>query len=187
MFCLAGIAEPLIYCLIGPKWDEAATYLPLICVNMSLYPLHAINLNMLQIQGRSDIFLYLDIIKKTIGLIPLAIGIFFNIYWMLIVNVIIGGICFFLNSYYTGKNLGYTSWEQLKDISVSYYIATFVAFIIYFLKYMPLSSWVVLPLQIIVGCVLIIVICEIIHPQEYLEIKNILKNIRKNTHIKNIS
>ena len=42
----AAVAEPLIYCLIGPKWHEAATYLPLICISMSLYPLHAINLNL---------------------------------------------------------------------------------------------------------------------------------------------
>lgn len=56
MISLGAVAEPLIYCLIGPKWHEAATYLPLICISMSLYPLHAINLNMLQIQGRSDIF-----------------------------------------------------------------------------------------------------------------------------------
>lgn len=61
---MGAVAEPLIYCLIGAKWHEAATYLPLICISMSLYPLHAINLNMLQIQGRSDIFLYLEIIKK---------------------------------------------------------------------------------------------------------------------------
>ena len=64
MFALGAVAEPLIYCLIGPKWHEAATYLPIICISMSLYPLHAINLNMLQVQGRSDIFLYLEIITK---------------------------------------------------------------------------------------------------------------------------
>ena len=66
MFFLGAISEPLLYCLIGPKWHEAATYLPLICISGSLYPLHAINLNMLQVQGRSDLFLGLEIIKKVI-------------------------------------------------------------------------------------------------------------------------
>lgn len=47
MFFLGAISEPLLYCLIGPKWHEASTYLPLICISASLYPLHAINLNML--------------------------------------------------------------------------------------------------------------------------------------------
>mgnify|MGYP003306113658 FL=1 len=64
MIFMGAVAEPLIYCLIGPQWHEAATYLPLICISMSLYPLHAINLNMLQVQGRSDIFLILEIIPS---------------------------------------------------------------------------------------------------------------------------
>ena len=63
MISLAAVSEPLIYCLIGPQWHEASTYLPLICFNLVLYPLHAINLNMLQIKERTDIFLYLEIIN----------------------------------------------------------------------------------------------------------------------------
>lgn len=64
-FFLGAISEPLLYCLIGPKWHEAALYLPLICISASTYPLQAINLNMLQVQGRSDLFLGLEIVKKT--------------------------------------------------------------------------------------------------------------------------
>ena len=107
MISLGAIAEPFIYCLIGPQWHEAATYLPLICVSMSLYPLHAINLNMLQVQGRTDIFLYLEISKKVLALGPICLGIFVSIYWMLVGTIVTGIIAFFLNSYYTGKRLGY--------------------------------------------------------------------------------
>ena len=59
MISLGAVSEPLIYCLIGDQWHKAATFLPLICISMSSYPLHAINLNMLQVQGRSDLFLVL--------------------------------------------------------------------------------------------------------------------------------
>ena len=79
MFTLGAVSEPLIYCLIGPQWNDAASFLPLICLSMVLYPLHSINLNMLQIQGRSDVYLYLEIIKKIIGVIPLLLGIFVDI------------------------------------------------------------------------------------------------------------
>ena len=64
MLFLGAISEPLLYCLIGPKWHEAAVYLPLICISSSIYPLHSINLNMLQVQGRSDLFLGLKKKKK---------------------------------------------------------------------------------------------------------------------------
>ncbi|MEE1020861.1 MAG: lipopolysaccharide biosynthesis protein, partial [Bacteroidales bacterium] len=173
MISLGAVAEPLIYCLIGEKWHQAATFLPLICISMSLYPLHAINLNMLQVQGRSDIFLYLEIVKKIIAIGPLCIGIFFDIYWMLIGSIVTGLICFFLNTYYTGKKLGYSSWKQLKDVAPSYGVALVIALAVYFLKYLPLSHWVILPMQIIVGVLAFFVVCEITKLSEYIEIKNI--------------
>lgn len=174
MAFLGAIAEPFIYCLIGPQWHEASTYLPFICVTMSLYPLHAINLNMLQIQGRSDLFLILEIIKKIIGVAPLILGIFVNIYWMLIGGIVVGVISFFLNSYYTGHKLGYTSWMQIKDIIPSYLTAFIVALSVYFLKYLPLSFWIILALQVVLGSIVLVVFCKTLRLNEYYEIRSIV-------------
>lgn len=175
MISLGAIAEPLIYCLIGPQWEEAAAYLPLICISMSLYPLHSINLNMLQVQNRTDIFLYIEIVKKIISIGPLLLGIFVNIYWMLVATIISGIISFFLNSYYTGKKLGYTSWMQLKDVAPSYGVAFTIAITVYFLKFLPISYWIVLPFQIVLGGVVFFVICEASKLQEYIEVKCIAR------------
>lgn len=176
MFFLGAISEPLLYCLIGPKWYEASTYLPLICISSSLYPLHAINLNMLQVQGRSDLFLGLEIVKKIIGLAPLAVCIFYGVLPMLYVNLITGLISYFLNSYFSGKFLGYSSWMQLKDIAPSYGIATLIAVAAYVLKFLPLSYWIILPLQLILGAVLFLSICERTRMEEYRETKGIVTN-----------
>jgi O-antigen/teichoic acid export membrane protein len=175
MFSLGAISEPLIYCLIGPKWHEAATYLPLICITGSLYPLHAINLNMLKVQGRSDLYLGLEIIKKIIGLIPLLIGAFVGIIPMLFVSIFTGFIAFFLNSYYSGKLLGYSSWMQLKDVAPSYGIAILIALSVWFLKYLPLSYWIVLPLQICIGILIFYIVCKQTKIKEYDEMKTLLK------------
>lgn len=180
MISLGAVAEPFIYCLIGPKWHEAATYLPFICISMSLYPLHAINLNMLQIQGRSDIFLYLEIIKKFVLLLPLLLGIFVSIYWMLIGSILTGVVNYFLNSYYTGKKLGYSSWMQLKDIAPSFELAFVIGMTMFFFKYLPMSYWLVFPLQLFVGLCVFFFISEMMKRDEYLELKSItLKFIRK--------
>ena len=175
MFFLGAISEPLIYCLIGPKWQEAATYLPIICISGSLYPLHAINLNMLQVQGRSDLFLGLEIVKKIIGLAPLAVCIFYGVLPMLYVNLFTGCICYFLNSYFPGKLLDYTSWTQLKDIAPSYGLAMLIAICIYFLKYLPITYWVILPLQIALGTGIFFFFCTKTKMQEYKEVQDMLK------------
>ena len=132
MISMGAIAEPMIYCLIGPQWHQAATFLLLICISMSLYPLHAINLNMLKVQGRSDLFLGLEIIKKIIAIGPICLGIFVGIYWMVAGTVVTGIIAFFLNSYYLGKILGYSSWMQLKDVAPSYGLAFLIALAVFF-------------------------------------------------------
>ncbi len=174
MLSLGAISEPLLYCLIGPKWHEAAVYLPLICIAGSLYPLHAINLNMLQVQGRSDLFLGLEVIKKIIGLAPLFVGAFVGILPMLYVNLVTGLIAYFLNSYYSGRLVGYSSWSQIKDIAPSYGVATIIALSMYFFKYLPLSNWIILPLQLVVGVSVFFIICHLFRINEFEEIKTII-------------
>ena len=175
LFSLGAVSEPLIYCMIGPKWHEASTYLPFICISSSLYPLHAINLNMLKVQGRSDLFLGLDIIKRIISLAPLFVGAFVGIIPMLWVNIFVGIIGYFLNSYYSGRMLGYSSWMQLRDIAPSYALAIAIALSVWFLKYLPLSYWIVLPMQITVGAAVFFTFCKSFKMNEYKEIIDILK------------
>ena len=177
MISLGAVAEPLLYCMIGPQWHEAATYLPLICISMAFYPLHAINLNMLQVLGRSDIFLYLEIIKKVIGLVPICIGIFVDIYWMLVASILTGFVSLYLNSWYTGKALGYTFWKQLRDIAPAFGIAFAIAISVFFFKYLPISNWVILPIQIVVGVEVCIIACRKSQLEEYKEVMNMIKSV----------
>lgn len=179
MFALGAMAEPMIYSLIGPQWHQAATFLPFICITMSLYPLHAINLNMLQVQGRSDLFLYLEIVKKIITLIPIFIGAFVGVYWMLCASIFTGFIAFLLNSWFTGKFLNYSSWQQLKDVLPSYLIALFIGFIVYLLKFLPLSYNLIFPLQILATIIFGWIVNRIINLEEYCEIKNIVLTVIK--------
>lgn len=179
MFALGAMAEPMIYSLIGPQWHQAATFLPFICITMSLYPLHAINLNMLQVQGRSDLFLYLEIVKKIITLIPIFIGAFVGVYWMLCASIFTGFIAFLLNSWFTGKFLNYSSWQQLKDVLPSYLIALLIGFIVYLLKFLPLSFNLIFPLQILATIIVGWIVNQIINLEEYCEIKNIVQTVIK--------
>lgn len=179
MFALGAMAEPMIYSLIGPQWHQAATFLPFICITMSLYPLHAINLNMLQVQGRSDLFLYLEIVKKIITLIPIFIGAFVGVYWMLCASIFTGFIAFLLNSWFTGKFLNYSSWQQLKDVLPSYLIALLIGFIVYLLKFLPLSFNLIFPLQILATIIAGWIVNQIINLEEYCEIKNIVQTVIK--------
>ena len=181
--CFVGaIAQPLIYCLIGSKWHEAAQFLPLICINGSIYPLHAINLNMLQVQGRSDLFLRLEIVKKIVAVGPLLVGVFVGIMPMLYTSLISGAIAYFHNSFYSGRLLGYSSWMQIKDVAPFYCIGSVIAVAVYFLKYLPLSFWIILPLQMVIGLTVLCLVCTKMDIKEYIEIKDMVQGTLKKFH-----
>ena len=189
MLMLAAVAKPMILVLIGEKWLQAATFLQIVCFGSMLFPLHAINLNMLQVQGRSDLFLKLEIIKKIIAVGPLLLGIFYSVYWMLIGSVFVGFICYYLNAYYSGPFLNYSIREQIKDILPSFYIAgisSVAAYLPVFVydvfgngenwKYMAL---IIFPVQILIGFSTYIMISEKVQTSEYQEVKGIIVSTTK--------
>lgn len=177
MLGMAAVARPMILCLIGEKWIECVPFLQLICFTGSLYPLHAINLNMLQVQGRTDLFLKLEIIKKIIMIGPLLLGIFFNIYLMVGCSFITSCINLAINSHYSGPYLNYSTKDQIKDVLPSLGVALAMALPVYAMSYLPLNHWILLPLQIIAGAIITISICEKKKLPEYLEIKGIVTPI----------
>ncbi|GAL12374.1 lipopolysaccharide biosynthesis protein WzxC [Vibrio astriarenae] len=64
MFGLCFLAHPFVYVVLGSKWVPSAELISILSLAFLLYPIHAINLNVLQVKGRSDLFLKLEIIKR---------------------------------------------------------------------------------------------------------------------------
>lgn len=83
---------------------------------MMWYPVHALNLTLLQVKGRSDLFLKLEIIKKIIGIIILAISLPLGIIAMCYFSILSSLISLFINTYYTGKLIGVGFFKQMRDI-----------------------------------------------------------------------
>ena len=102
MIGLAVVARPLVLVLLTEKWAESIIYLQLLCAVGLLFPLHLINLNILQSMGRSDLFLRLEIIKKALVVINIAVTWRWGISAMICGMVAMSMIAYYLNSYYTG-------------------------------------------------------------------------------------
>ena len=183
MLALAACSKPLIFVLIGEKWEQAASFLPILCLNFMLYPIRAINTNMLQVVGRTDQLLILEIIKKIIYLIPISLGVVVGIYWMLWGNVIVGMIGYVLNSHFSGKYIHYTIAQQAIDILPSLLFGLAVAAGMYVITFFSLSDLLTLILQLIVGFSLIFILGEATKLEPYRELKSIaisiLSKVRK--------
>ncbi len=113
---LGVLAEPTFRFLFTEKWLPAVPYFQILCVTGILYPIHAYNLNILKVKGRSDLFLKLAIIKRSINVVSIIIGLQFGIYGLLYSQVIFSVFSFFVNAYYTNRFINYSAWHQTKDI-----------------------------------------------------------------------
>lgn len=173
MFGMAACAKSMIFVLIGEQWLSCVPMLQIICTYGMLYPLHALNLNILQVQGRTDLFLKLEIIKKIIYVGPLLFGIFVDVYLMLVGSLLTSLISYYLNAYYSGPFLNYSIKEQVKDILPCLGVAIAMALPVFAMSFIQLNPIILFPLQIVVGAVITIGICEATKLPEYLEIKGI--------------
>ncbi len=173
MLGLAAVSKSLILILIGEKWLPAVYFLQIICFSGMLYPLHAINLNILQVKGRSDLFLKLEVIKKIIAVLPIVIGIFYGIEYMLWGGVIASFIAYFLNSYYSARLIDYSALDQIKDILPTFLISFVVSFLMWCTSLLDLSVYFLLPIQLILGTLLTFFIYEKLKLPEYLELKQL--------------
>ncbi len=175
LLVMAAVAKPLIVVLIGEKWLPAVPYLQLLCLAGMLYPLHAINLNMLKVKGRSDLFLRLEIIKKLLAIPVVIAGIVGGIRVMIAGMIIHSVVCYFINSFYSGRMVCYPFKEQLADIFPAFLIALVVSGLVWLLSFLlPFGNIYLLTVQLSAAIILIIFAAEITGNKGYIEIKSII-------------
>ena len=110
-------AEEIVFLLLGPNWHEAIPFARIACFTFALWPFHTINLQAINALGRSDIFLILEIIKKSIGLIVLIVAIPLGVWWMMALGAFVAGpLSVIVNSWPNRKLLNYTIGMQLRDV-----------------------------------------------------------------------
>lgn len=132
LMMMGVLAEPLFRFLFTEKWLPAVPYFRILCVSGLLYPLHAYNLNILSVKGRSDLFLRLEIIKKLLVVVVLTASLSFGILGLIWGQVISSFLAFFINTHYSGKFLNYNSWEQLADIAPTVVLTASAGAVVFF-------------------------------------------------------
>jgi O-antigen/teichoic acid export membrane protein len=173
---LAMISKPLIYGLIGSKWDQSIMYLQLLCIGSIFYPFNVINNNILKIKGRSDLILQLQVIKTFLTALIVLSGILFGITIMLIVRIFTIMVATYLNSSYSGKLLNYSFKSQIKDI-LPFIISFSLIFIAaYLLILIPLNMYVIGLIQLIASTSVILIYLNNRNITEFNDIKSYIKN-----------
>lgn len=178
---IALLARQFVSIILGEQWLDIVPILQILCLSFIFYPIHSLNINILSVFGRSDLFLKLEVIKKITILLVIAVCFNFGLMglvWSSVVNSILG---LFINTYYSGKFLNYPTLEQFRDLLPTILVVFTTGGVVYsFLIIFELNVILQLFVSFVLGLITIIAISEIIKLAPYIYMKHlILDQIKK--------
>jgi O-antigen/teichoic acid export membrane protein len=150
---LAGVAMPLISLLLTEKWLPCVPYMQIYCFTLAFYPVHMCNLQAINAMGRSDIYLKLEILKKSIGIAVLVIAVFCfdSPIAIAMTGAFTTVISCFINAYPNKKLIDYSYFEQMRDILPSFVAAVVMLGAVLAVQLLGLGTMATLVVQIVVG------------------------------------
>lgn len=172
------IAQPMIRFLFTDKWLPAVPYFQVLALAGILYPIHAYNLNILKVKGRSDLFLKLEVIKKILIVVVLIVSLRYSIMGLVWGQVFISVMSFFINTYYTGRILKYGPLAQAFDLLPTILVSAVLAVLFYYINYYFLASYIdfVQILAVSAGyIVLYLIAIKLLKFKEIIYLKELLK------------
>jgi O-antigen/teichoic acid export membrane protein len=141
MFGAAAIAKPLFLLVLGEQWLPAVPFFQIISLGSILYPIHAFNINILKVSGRSDLFLKLEIVKKLILVITIVIAFQYGVYGLVWSTVLTSFLSLIINTYHSSSIINYTTKKQLLDMLPTFSLSVFVFIVMtYFLSFLETFS-----------------------------------------------
>ncbi len=176
---LAAVASPLIEVLLTDKWLPAVPYMQICCFSFAFMPVHTSNLQAINAVGRSDIFLKLEIVKKAVGAVALVIGVFCfdSPIAIAMTGIFTTIISCFVNAYPNKNLIGYSYFEQMRDILPSFVLSLIMCAMVLSLTMLSANAIIILVIQITAGIVIYVGLSAIFKPEPFRILCSMAKDV----------
>jgi O-antigen/teichoic acid export membrane protein len=124
MVLLFIFAEPFIGALFPAEWAPAAVYLRYFCIVGFVYCFSDVNQDILLVKGRTDILFKLDIIRRTIFVVLLIVGVQYSVETLLALIAGYSIVNSLVVSYIAGRLIDCPLWQQARYVATTpwYYL-----------------------------------------------------------------
>ncbi|MBK7762865.1 MAG: lipopolysaccharide biosynthesis protein [Bacteroidetes bacterium] len=112
----ALLSEPFTRLILTEKWMPLVSLIQWMCFARLLGPICSINMIILNVIGRSDLFLKVELSKLPITIVALVITIPFGLKAIVIGHFVTMVITFFITTYYSGKLFGFGALRQMHEM-----------------------------------------------------------------------
>ncbi|MDO4266557.1 MAG: lipopolysaccharide biosynthesis protein [Eubacteriales bacterium] len=130
---LMATAGNLVDTLLGADWSGAVPYLALCALGYSVWPIHIANLQAINAQGRSDLYLKLELVKKALGLMVLFLSVRYGVFVMITLKSLMDFVCTVINAWPNRKLLSYGPLRQWRDVLPEFMISCVMGILVYLL------------------------------------------------------
>ena len=176
MMGLAFCAKPLVQIILTENWLRCVPFLQIFCIAYMFQPIHTANLNAIKAMGRSDLFLKLEIAKKTVGMIVLVSTMWFGVMAMAYSLLLTNLTGMIINSWPNKKLLNYSFKEQMIDIFPTISLAIIMGITISVVGFLRLPDFLTLIIQVPCGAFIYIVGSKILHLDSFEYLLQIVKS-----------
>jgi teichuronic acid exporter len=177
MIGLAIVANPLVLVLLTEKWAPCIVFLRWLCILGLMFPLQKITSNVLQAIGRSGLVLRLEILKKMMIVINIVITWRWGINAMIIGQILITFISYYINAYCNQKLLQYSIAEQTRDLLPYVSMSLTMGLVVLLVGMIPFSTLgIKLIIQTISGVVVYVYLCHRYQINTYHEIVQMIRS-----------
>lgn len=175
---LAGVARPLVSFLLTDKWLPCVPYMQIYCFTLAFYPVHSCNLQAINAMGRSDIFLKLEVIKKTVGIASLVVAVFCfdSPIAIAMTGVFTTVISCFINASPNRRLIDYSYFEQMKDILPSMALSLGMLLPVLALDRLELPAVATLAVQILTGVAVYLLLSVVFRPEPFRFLLDVLRS-----------
>lgn len=153
---LAFCGKPFISLLLTDKWLPSYPYMVIFCIAYMFYPMNTANLNAIKAMGRSDLFLKLEVIKKSIGIVLLVLSMKISVMAIAISLLIASILGVIINSFPNRELLNYNFFEQIKDVVPGFFLASIMGGCVWTITLLNLPPIITLLIQVPLGGIIYI-------------------------------
>ncbi|OXG06370.1 O-antigen/teichoic acid export membrane protein [Flavobacterium araucananum] len=181
MTLIALLAKPIVILLLTEKWVSLIPLLQWMVFARIFLPMSAINMNLLNAVGRSDLYLKVDLSKLPLTILAMIITIPLGLKAIIIGHVVTSAIAFVINAYLPGKFYGYGAVKQLKDMLPVFFATIGMAISVLVLSYFIKNLILELLLGVVLGAVTYLFICWALKLEELKEAWQLLLKLKKDS------
>lgn len=178
---LCVVSKPLVSILITDVWLPCVPFLIINAMTYLLAPLQTANAQVINAMGRSDIFLKLEIIKKTLGIcvLVLSVVLFDDVLYIAYGGLLIAVLSSLMNMYPNTKLINYSYKEQFMDLLPNTVITLLMTLAVWSISLVIENKYILITTQVIAGIVVYAVLSVLTKNSSFNYFVNVIKGKKR--------